>query len=99
MLCGCYLQQAEHGVAYVEAVPPVVIGDGPVTLPHCVHPFGQRLGWREGRGGYRIEQKGREEETRGFQCDVAVLLSCPSAQGNPLCLHSYITELPFVATA
>lgn len=46
MLCGRYLQQAEHGVAYVEAVPPVVVGDGTVTLPHCVHPFGQRLRWR-----------------------------------------------------
>lgn len=61
MLCGCYLQQAEHGVAYVEAVPPVVIGDGPVTLPHCVHPSGQRLGWREGGGGdYRTERKRRQ---------------------------------------
>lgn len=45
---GGYLQQAEHGVAHVEAVPPVVVGDGTVTLPHCVHPSGQRL--RGGRG-------------------------------------------------
>ncbi len=44
MLRGRYLQQAEHGVAHVEAVPPVVVGDVAVTLPHCVHPPGQRLG-------------------------------------------------------
>lgn len=42
----CYLQQAEHGVAHVEAVPPVVVGDGAVTLPHRVHPSGQRLSRR-----------------------------------------------------
>lgn len=41
-----YLQQAEHGVAHIEAVPPVVVRDAAVTLPHCVHPLGQRLGKR-----------------------------------------------------
>lgn len=38
-----YLEQTEHGVAYVEAMPPVVVGDITVTLPHCVHPPCQRL--------------------------------------------------------
>ena len=47
---GSYLQQAEHGVAHVEAVPPVVVGDVTVALPDGVHPLGQRL---RGRGGAR----------------------------------------------
>lgn len=38
-----HLKQAEHSVAYVETVPPVVVGNGTVTLPHGVHPLGQRL--------------------------------------------------------
>ena len=44
-----YLEQAEHGVADVEAMPPVMVGDGTVTLPHCVHPLGQRLSTRRER--------------------------------------------------
>lgn len=58
MLCGRYLQQTEHGVAYVEAMPPVVVGDGTVTLPHGVHPSGQRL---RGEGGYDSESKARKK--------------------------------------
>lgn len=42
-----YLEQTEHGVAYVEAMPPVVVGDITVTLPHCVHPPCQRLTGKE----------------------------------------------------
>lgn len=51
MLCRPYLQQAEHSVAYVETVPPVVVGNGTITLPHGVHPPGQRL---RGEGRVRI---------------------------------------------
>lgn len=40
---GRYLQQAEHGVPYVEAVPPVVVGDVTVSLANGVHPSCQNL--------------------------------------------------------
>lgn len=69
-----YLQQAEHGVAYVEAMPPVVVGDGSVALPHCVHPSGQCLVWG-GRGDCRKEKIRR--------ADKGPLFLCPSAWGNP----------------
>ena len=78
MSCRCYLEQAEHGVAYVEAVPPVVVGDGTVPLPHCVHPPGQCLRGRE--GGYYPANKAKDKAMRmkkviiseGFQmsCDL-----------------------------
>lgn len=48
----CYLQQAEHGVADIEAVPPVVVSDGTVTLPHGVHPPGQCLRGSKGEEYY-----------------------------------------------
>ena len=85
---GVYLEQAEHGVAHVEAVPPVVVGDGTVTLPHCVHPPRQRL---------------REKRQRDVICPEGVLVSrdpgvmspCykvrsgPRVQGNALCPLGY----------
>lgn len=76
MLGEPHLQQAEHGVAYVEAMPPVVVGDGPVALPHCVHPSGQCLVW----GGRVIVEQKRKEQTK----------ACYS-WGNPHhCSHSML---------
>lgn len=60
MLRRHYLQQAEHSVADIEAMPPVVVGDGTVTLPHCVHPPGQSLRGSEGEE-YYSENKEREK--------------------------------------
>ncbi len=84
MLCGHYLQQAEHSVAYVEAVPPVVVGDGTVTLPHCVHPSGQRLGKRDGVcSESRVKKKTRHGHDLVWHDRVV--------QGNPPCLLHWVS--------
>lgn len=83
MLCEPYLQQAEHGVAYIEAMPPVVVGDGPVALPHCVHPSGQGL--VRGRGDCRTEKIRRADKGLCYSF-------FPSAWGNPHhCSHSTLS--------
>ena len=38
-----YHQQSEHGLPHIKPVSPVVVRDGPVPLPHRVHPSGENL--------------------------------------------------------
>ena len=38
-----YREHAEHGLGYVERVPPVVVDHVPVVFSHCQQPSAQRL--------------------------------------------------------
>lgn len=76
MLRRRHLEQAEHGVAYVEAMPPVVVCDVTVTLPHCVHPPGQclREGDREMVGITQRTRSGKRQSDVHEKCYFRGLL-------------------------
>lgn len=53
---GAHRQQGEHGLAHVEPVPPVVVGDGAVPFPHGVHPPGENLSPTEDNAVQTLER-------------------------------------------